>query len=55
MTGKPDKPTGYELRSNPDGTYQLIIWGAIRFDGLSFAEAVSKIYKSETGEYPGDN
>lgn len=40
-------PATYELRINADGTYCLIIQGAIKFDGLTFTEAISKIMISE--------
>jgi len=45
-------PAAYELHVNEDGTYSLVIQGAIKFDGLAFAEAVARIYATENGEYP---
>ena len=39
----------YELRANGDGSYCLTIRGAIRFDGLSFSDAVARICEAENG------
>ena len=36
-------PAAYELRVNGDGTYCLIIQGAIKFDGLTFEESIEMI------------
>lgn len=45
-------PADYELRANDDGSYCLIIQGAIRYDGLTFEEAVARINKAENGDCP---
>jgi hypothetical protein len=47
-------PAKYVLQADKNGTYRLVIHGAVKFEGLTFDQAVAKIYKSENGEYPGD-
>lgn len=43
-------PAAYELRINADGTYCLIIHGAIKFDRLTFQEAIERITETEEGK-----
>ena len=43
-------PAKYEIRVKTDGSYCLIIHGAIKYDGLTFNEAISKISEAEAAE-----
>ena len=43
-------PAKYEIRVKPGGLYCLIIHGAIKFDDLTFDEAISKISEAEAAE-----
>jgi hypothetical protein len=36
-------PAAYELHVNEDGTYSLVIQGAIKYDGLTFEESIEMI------------
>lgn len=43
-------PAKYEIRVKTDGLYCLIIHGAIKYDDLTFDEAISKISEAEAAE-----
>ena len=43
-------PAKYEILVKTDGSYCLIIQGAIKYDDLTFAEAISKISEAEAAE-----
>ena len=43
-------PAKYEIRVKTDGSYCLIIHGAIKYDDLTFDEAISTISEAEAAE-----
>lgn len=43
-------PVKYEIRVKSGGLYCLIIYGAIKYDDLTFDEAISKISETEAAE-----
>lgn len=43
-------PAKYEIRVKTDGSYCLIIHGAIKYDDLTFYAAIEKITEFETME-----
>lgn len=43
-------PAKFEILVKTDGSYCLIIHGSIKYDDLTFAEAISKISEAEAAE-----
>lgn len=46
-------PAKFEIQVKADGSYCLIIYGSIKYDDLTFDEAISKISEAEAAEEEG--